>query len=140
MMNDKGKKWNFSNQLPSEESPYAVLTKYAEALGEETGGQIEGSITELTGTQSEEITYALYLVVPALRNYSYRLIEVVSKNLFQPFPVDIRLYAKANVLEEKKVEAKAFEQKLQELIDHPFTKGILGSVLNYIQMVKDDQE
>ncbi len=140
MTDEKAKKWNFSTQLPSEENPYAVLIKYADALEEETGGQIEGQITELTTSQSEEITYALYLVVPALRNYSYRLIEVVSKNLFQPFPVDIRLYAKANVLEEKDVEAKAFEQKLQEFIDHPFTKGILGSISNYIQMVKDDQE
>ncbi len=129
--------WEFGENTVLDETPYEILDKYASQLKGSTGF-IEGKVTELISDSRKEVIYALYLVVPELKNYSYRLIEVVQPNAFTFYPVTMKLFGKAdgNIVELPKVDFKNFEKQLVDFIKSPVTKGILQSLKTHIEIVK----
>lgn len=132
----EAKIWNFAEEKPVSKTPYEYLIKYAERLEEDTNGLIEGMVTEAASDKDVHMTLALYLVVPQLRNYRYRLIEVIQSNAFTPYPVQMKLFGKAagNVVEEKDVYEDAFEGKLKEFVGHPLTKLALTQLKTHIEI------
>src|SRR5580658_1446822 len=113
--------WSFADNIPQLTTPYEFLIKYASQLKEDTTGIIEGDVIEVIQQDKEEIVFALYLVVPELRNYSYRLIEVIQSNAFTPYPVNMKLYGTApqNVVEVNDVSEENFEKELKGFITSP---------------------
>ena len=121
------------------ENPGQILRQYAEKLHEDSDGEFYGVVTENIGEDTGEITYALYIQVPKLKNYMYRLIEVNITNLEDPFPIEIKLLAKhpknhtqfyANDLED-------YKHKLKAAIKNPVTKNILTHLHKLIEIKRD---
>jgi len=131
--------WAFSDYTPQLTTPYEFLIKYALQLKEDTNGIIEGDVVEVIQQDKEEVVFALYLVVPELRNYSYRLIEVIQSNAFTPYPVNMKLYGAAtqNVVEVNNVSEQNFEKELKDFITSPLTKLILTSLKTHLEIKKE---
>lgn len=131
--------WEFSDKEKEVKTVYEYLYEYASKLGEDTNGLIEGTVTQLVSDSKEEIVYALYLVVPELKNYSYRLIEVIQPNAFTFYPVSMRLYGKAagSIEERKSITYDNFETELLEFIQSPLTKMILQHLKTQIEIKRD---
>lgn len=127
------------------EYPYEILMRYAQLLTKDTDGRITGTITETTvptkndqGFEFDRMIYALYLVVPSLRNASYRLIEIEHIN-FLPYPVNVKLYGQVapNVISFDNIQGeKELARHLEELIKHPLTKMLIGHIFNMIEIKK----
>jgi hypothetical protein len=117
------------------------MFEFAEKVEDDTGGIIIGSVTELTSDSREEVIYALYLSVPELNNYSYRLIEVTQLNAITPYPVTIKLFGKdsGNIVEIKDVVEKEFKNKMIKLIKSPITKGILDQLKFHVEIKKEHE-
>jgi hypothetical protein len=132
----ENKIWTFADDKKNIKTPYEYLFDYASRLAYDTGNIVEGIVTESTSDAEEEVTYSLYLVVPKLRNYSYRLIEVIQLNAFTPYPVNMKLFGKAagNVVTEKNLTVKTFEKKLVEFIKSPLTKLILTHLKTHLDI------
>ena len=131
--------WEFSNKEREVKTAYEYLHEYASRLREDTNGLIEGTVTELISDSKEEVVYALYLVVPELKNYSYRLIEVVQSNAFTFYPVTMRLFGKSlgNIDEKKDITYSDFENELIGFIQSPLTKLILQHLKTQIEIKRD---
>jgi len=134
--------WEFSNKEEEVKTVYEYLSEYASKLNDDTRGLFKGTVTELISDSKEEVVYALYIVVPELRNYSYRLIEVVQNNAFTPFPVKMRLFGNAagNIEEKSDVSSRNFESELIGFIQSPLTKLILRNLKTHIEIKRDYQE
>lgn len=130
--------WDFAEKSNEEKSPYEFLFEYSTKVKDDTGGIIEGLVTEMVSDSTEEIVYALYLVVPELRNYSIRLIEVVQSNAFTPYPVTMKLFGKApgNIVEKPDVPFENFEKDLIHFIQSPITKLILQNLRTHLEIKK----
>lgn len=130
--------WQFSNEQKYIKSPYEILFDYASRVKNETGGIIEGIVTEAISDAKEEIVYALYLIVPELRNYSYRLIEVVQPNVLHPYPVSMKLFGKdpGNIISRNNVSAQQFEEELEFFIKNSMTKTILNGLKTHLDIKK----
>ena len=128
--------WKFAEEEIKEKSPYEILIKYANKLQTDTNNLIVGKVTEVISQESQEIVYALYLMVPKLRNYSYRLIEVIQPNALRFYPVRMKLFGAApeNIIEEKNVTEPEFEAKLIGFINNPLTKSILKHIQTLVEI------
>jgi hypothetical protein len=134
--------WEFGTITETIKTPYEFLYEYASKLKDDTNNLIEGAVTELISESREEVVFALYLVVPELRNYSYRLIEVTQQNAFNFYPVKIKLFGTlpSSIVEKTIDNEKDFEKKLREFITSPLTKLILTSLRTHIEIYKDYQK
>lgn len=132
----QAKIWNFSESAEIH-TPYEILDKYASKLMEDTGF-IEGRVTEVTSEISNEIVNALYLIVPELSNYSYRLIEVTQPNAFTFYPVTMRLFGDTyeGVIEKNNVGVDEFNDELLKLINHKTTGTILSNLKKHVDVAK----
>jgi hypothetical protein len=131
--------WDFADKGKEEKTPYEYLFDYSIKVKDDTGGIIEGLVTEMVSDSTEEIVYALYLVVPELRNYSIRLIEVIQSNAFTPYPVTMKLFGKAagNIVEKPDVSFENFEKELLDFIQNPLTKLILRHLKTHLEIKKE---
>jgi phenylpyruvate tautomerase PptA (4-oxalocrotonate tautomerase family) len=134
-----GKIWNIYGEGPkAEENPEAILNEYAKQVSEDTEKKFVGIVTESIRENTGAVTYALYIIVPELKDYMYRLIEVNLQNLITPYPLEVSLFAKDprnhrtftcdNVAE--------FRAKLVEIISSPVTSGILMHLKTMIEIKK----
>lgn len=90
-------------EVPAQLTPFQVLMKHAELLETGTEGLIEGRVIERVQERSDKadlpldsaLTYSLYLQVPRLRNYLYRLYEVVPRTHNVDYPVLITVFLKS---------------------------------------------
>jgi hypothetical protein len=133
--------WNAGEEKGEIRTPFEILFDYAQRVKEDTEGRIEGVVTENISDSSVEVVYALYLVVPELRNYSYRLIEVTQQNAFTPYPVIMRLFGTVagNVVELLDVPYERFDKELLKLIDNPLTKIIIQGLYTHIEIKRKYQ-
>ena len=133
----ENKVWKSAENVESIKTPYEILYEYASKVKDDMD-VIEGYVTELISESREEIIYALYLVVPQLKNFSYRLIEVVQPNAFTFYPVKMKLFGQSdgNIIEEKNIMHDNFEEKLIRFIESPTTRGILQNLLRHLEVVK----
>lgn len=133
--------WQFANTVaPTQLSPVQVLEPYAARLGEDTGSLILGKIVERfqevrddAGMANGQLAYVLYLVVPRLRNYSYRLIELKQPDLAADYPVDIQFFLKDNIIEAKAADAQQLETQLRKFVR-------LGSTINLLTAIRSQVE
>lgn len=128
--------WQFDAEQKKSKLPYEFLTHYASLLKEDTNHLILGQVLESVSSNSPEVTYSLYLIVPKLRNYSYRLIEVKQPDIVTVYPVEMRLYgtAEKNVVFKENVSEQDFEKELVDFITSPLTKLILHAIKNHIDI------
>lgn len=129
--------WQYTvpTNVKEQKNAYQVLKSISEELEKDTKGNIEGYVTEVFPSKDgEPVTYALYLIVPKLNNYQYRLIEVVQKNPFIDFPVDITLldYENSKHIFYKEISREKFEGVLLEIINSELVKHILGKLIQII--------
>jgi hypothetical protein len=110
------------------EDPGAILSQYAYRVFEDTDKQFKGIVTEALSDNSNEATYALYIVAPELNDYMYRLIEVNVPNIIESYPLEITLFAKdpKNHRTFNCENAITFRKKTEELISSPITRLILN--------------
>ncbi|MEY2792495.1 MAG: hypothetical protein RJA76_487 [Bacteroidota bacterium] len=118
------------------DNPDTILNEYANKVYEDTDQQFNGIVTEYTGGNSNETTFALYIVAPKLKDYMYRLIEVNVPNIIQPYPLEITLFAKEpkNHRTFNCANAIEFRKKLIELIESPVTRLILKHLKTLIDI------
>jgi hypothetical protein len=117
-------------------NPSAILNEYANQLFLDSDKLFNGIVTESTGGNSNEITYALYVISHKLKDYMYRLIEVTVPNIIEPYPLEITLFAKdpKNHRTFSCGNVKEFRKKLVELIESPITSIILKHLKNIIEI------
>lgn len=133
--------WKIYGEQPSlNEGPEHILKHYASLLSVDTGQVFRGLVTEAVKEETGEVSYALYVVVPALRDYMYRLIEVNVANLVSPYPLEVKLFAKDPVNHRAFTcnGPSDFRTKLEELIGSPVTAGILMHLKTLIQINQRD--
>lgn len=66
--------------------PLMILRGQAESLGKRTKGLVVGDVT--ISQESNDISLNMYLVVPALENYSYQFLHVRHPVEFYPIRID----------------------------------------------------
>lgn len=125
--------------------PAEILMRYAQKLTSDTDGRIEGVVTETSiptkhaqGFEYDRMVFALYLVVPYLKNTSYRLIEVEHLT-FAPYPVNIKLFGQVspNVISVDNIQDENdFQLTLEELIKNNLTKMLIGHIYTMIDIKK----
>ena len=69
--------------------PDYILNEYATIVSIETEGEFEGRVFETINEETDEITYALYIIASRFGDIMYRLIEVKQQNIAQLFPVTV---------------------------------------------------
>lgn len=114
-------KWHFVDALPpTQQPPEQIFNEYADSLEADTKGLILGRVVERlhenrddNGEILTKVVYVLYLVVPQLRNYSYRLLELERKNFVEDYPVNVRLFLKSGTHEETASTADDLDKKLK---------------------------
>lgn len=131
----------YGDQPPLDQTPERILKHYASLLSVDTGQLFRGLVTEAVKEETGEVTYALYVVVPALRDYMYRLIEVNIANLVAPYPLEVKLFAKDPVNHRGFTcnSADDFRTRLETLIGSPITAGILMHLKTLIQIHDRDE-
>ena len=135
------KTWEFAEKINTNKTPYEYLFDYAKLLKNDTNNLIEGVVTENASSFSEEIFYSLYLVVPELSKYSYKLLEVTQSNPINNYPVKVKLFGKdpgANIEKQANSESE-FNQILHELIKSEITKQILTQLNRHIKIKRAKQ-
>ena len=78
-------KFTESTPVPS---PAALLKAQAEYLAERTGGVVTASVTSRTVRSSAQMVHTFRLVVPALDEYAYTLLQLIGGPA--PYPITIR--------------------------------------------------
>ena len=78
-------KFTESTPVPS---PAALLKAQADYLAERTGGVVAASVSSRTVRSSAQMVHTFRLVVPALDDYRYSLLQVISGPA--PYPLTIR--------------------------------------------------
>ena len=117
-------KWHFATASPPVDAPEKIFNDYADSLEKDTGGLILGQVVERlqetrepSGSILTSVVYALYLVVPRLRNYSYRLLELERASWVQDYPVRLRLFLTSGMHEETADNPADLDQKLTTASD-----------------------
>ncbi|MGQ7855792.1 hypothetical protein ACUN24_16280 [Pedobacter sp. WC2501] len=130
--------WEFSEEKQEEKTPFDFLVEYAGQLLEATDEIISGDVTRTYNDDNTGLIYTLYLIVPDMRYYSYKLIEVIQKDLLNVYPVDMILYgtAKQNRPKYESVYSNQFESKLREFISSSITKNILSGLKIQLEIVR----
>jgi len=129
--------WEIYGEKPKpKENPELILKEYADKLKEDTEGKFIGIVTETIHEDTGSATYALYILVPELKDYMYRLIEINIQDLVTPYPVELRLFAKdpKNHRNFYADNVKDFREKLELMIKSPVTKGILMHLKTLIEI------
>lgn len=118
------------------DSPDAILNQYANQVYEDTNKQFNGIVTESSSGNTNEVSYALYIVAPKLKDYMYRLIEVNVPNIIQQYPLDVTLFAKdpKNHRTFSCEGPTEYRKKLIELIESPVTRVILKHLKTLIEI------
>ena len=121
------------------DSPSAILHRYAAAVGRDMQQQIVGLVTEAVREDTGEVSYALYLVVPRLRDYMYRLFEVTVDNLLRPYPATLRYFAKdpRNNQTFRCETPQTLDAKLLELIGSTTTQNIVGHLQQLVDITEN---
>ena len=121
-------------------SPDIILNEYANQMYNDTDGRFSGIITEAVSEETNEVTYALYIVVKKLKNYKYRLIEVNVPNIMQPYPLEITIYAKDPKNNRSFIceNVTSFRKRIEEMITSSLTKVILMHLQNLMNINKED--
>jgi hypothetical protein len=78
--------WPSDLQLATVVTPVSVLRTQATLLGEQTKGLLEGEVK--TWTHESSVYHDLYIVVPALGGYRYRLLRVHHPMALYPVFID----------------------------------------------------
>ena len=129
--------WEIHGDLPkASENPEVILRKYADRLKDDTANKFIGLVTETIHEENGSATYALYILVPELKDYMYRLIDVNIQDLTTPYPVELRLFAKdpKNHRTFFAEEVNDYKNKLESIITNPVTKGILMHLKTLIEI------
>lgn len=133
------KLWKIYGKEPKQnENPEVILNDYAKQVYEDTDKQFIGLVTETVKEDSDELSLALYIVVPQLRDYMYRLIEVSIQNIVKPYPLELKLFAKdpRNHRTFSCNDAADYKKKLEEIIESPVT----GAILMHLKTLIDIRE
>jgi len=134
------KLWQFSNELSQPKMPYDILKKYAIKLQEDTEGMFNGDVSQIVNDDYSVIV-SFYIIVPGLRNYGYKLMQMKSKSFDMPYPAEMQLIgtAEGNVIKEEATNQIDFESKVEQFIVHPLTKHILYALKIQIDIYKDSR-
>lgn len=126
----------YEGSIDPRENPRVILEEYADRLKDDTDGMFIGLVTESIQESTGSATLALYIVVPKLRDYMYRLIEINLQDLATPYPAELRLFAKdpKNHGSFMAQDVKEFKEKLESIITSPVTKGILLHLKTMIEI------
>jgi hypothetical protein len=130
--------WKFSDERP-EQTILRQVHDVADRLYVDTSGLIKGVVTETTDKNSGKVIYSIYLSVPELNNYQYRLLEIEQPNLVQEFPASIKLfgYAAGNVIVKDGLVKEEFRSVLFDLISNPVTTGILSLIKHHVELKRE---
>jgi len=130
-------KWEFADDVTPEITPYEILKEFGRQIEPDTGGMF---IADIVQTIRDEglVVCSFYIVVPQLRNYSYKLMQMVH-GFVHAYPVMMQLYgqAKENVLEARAENPEDFRSKVSAFIANPLTKLILTSLRTQIEIYSD---
>jgi hypothetical protein len=132
--------WRIYGEGPKkEDNPKLILQKYAKDHSPSTKGQFKGVVTENIKEDSGEVIYALYVLVPKLRDYMYRLFEVKIENCIDPYPLELKFFAKdpKNHKTYSCDTAKDYENRLVNLIQSDTTANILKHLQTLIEIKEE---
>ncbi len=112
----------------SEKSPEEVMQSFADQIKSLSGNVSYGIITQSFNDEIGEVTIALHIVTPKLKNYSYRLVQATTTNMVNRFPISTVYYAKdsKNNLYDNCGNIDEFVNILEKYIKYPITKLILN--------------
>lgn len=129
--------WEIYGEKPkANENPEVILNQYANRLKEDTQEKFIGIVTESIIEDTGSAVYALYVLVPELNDYMYRLIDVNVQDLTTPYPLELRLFAKdpKNHRSYFAEDVNDYKLKLESMITSQVTKGILMHLKTLIEI------
>lgn len=130
--------WGYAQSQEEITSPHEHLKKAARDLRSFSKGEILADVMQII-EDDLSVTNHFLLIVPELRHYNYKLIEVKQPTFDKNYPASLKLFGTVpqNVVEVKDISALLFENELRALISHPLTRGILGSLKTHIDIARD---
>lgn len=133
--------WRFADNNPSEEIPYEILKDFARKLSSDTEGMFTADILQTIQNEDNSVICSFYLVVPELRSYSYKLMELVQPRFDKIYPIAMSLFGKAegNVISDVATNSTELRAKITAFITNPLTMHILTSLKTQIEIYKDFQ-
>jgi hypothetical protein len=131
-------KWEFADDVTPEITPYTILKDFARRIGPDTRGMFMADIVQ-TLRDEGMVVCSFYIVVPQLRNYSYKLMEMIQDGFVRAYPVRMYLYgqAKENILYDVATNPDEFRSKVSAFITNPLTKLILTSLRTQVEIYGD---
>jgi hypothetical protein len=117
-------------QSAIKDTPESILNEYAETLLSDTEGEFIGRVFTIANEETDEITFAFYIVSATFGDLMYRLFEVVQKNLAATYPCTIE-FNTINMEYDKKNECPNSDH-LRLSIDNFLKFDYTGQVLGYL--------
>ena len=129
--------WQFADETVFEKTPLDILKGVARQLNIDTNEMFCADVVQLV-TEDNLVAVSFYVVVPSLRNYMYKLIEVLQPGFVKIYPVSITLFGigEGNIFRENASNATECEQQIEAFIRDSNTKQILSSLRR--QILKND--
>lgn len=131
--------WKFNADKPTQKSAFEILKKYASKLWSETGEIISGDVLS-TLEPGGQVKYVMFLIVPAMRSYTYKLIEVVQYDVINFYPVRMTLFGNAELNQitvNDILDDKLFEENLIKFINNPLTRLALSGLKTQLDIYND---
>jgi hypothetical protein len=112
------------------------MKSFAARLREDTNGKFIGLVTDAVDEESGDVTFSLYISVPELKDYMYKLIEAKIQDWVTPYPAELTLFAKAPKNNRTFLvnNATEYQAKLTELITSSVTRAILMHLKTLVEI------
>lgn len=136
-------------EVPVQPTAFEVLVKHADLLEQGTQGLIEGRVLERVQEHLDEadiptgsqLTYTLYLQVPRLRNYLYRLYEVSPRDQDTDYPVRVTVFLKSGPDTRRLAEdAEELNKILTQYAQSSSVGNILTNIRNQVLTMEEHQQ
>jgi hypothetical protein len=113
--------------------PNTILREQAAALSKRTRGLVEGEVhTRPEGSAGGEFIHSLYLVVPLMENYTYRLLYVRSP--LQLYPLELHVEHTGRIINCPNPDE--FIARLKEVFAAEDTKSIIRGLMAQVEDIR----
>lgn len=119
--------WGDLSSIAIMRTPKTILEEQAALLSEATGGMLVGTVKELA-SGGPNFCYTLMVVVPALNNYTYQILQIVHP--LEMYPLNLSA-ARPQVNQPVK-DQEALESAIEKVLTSAELRAVLSALKSQI--------
>ena len=127
--------WLIPDNLGQVKTPAAILTEQANELAKLTRGLLVGRVQQVS-SQPGNFAYDLYIVAPALNNYSYAVVRI--NHGISLYPVAMAWHAKNQMFQCH--DEESYVAKLREVLSSQETAKVIAGLLAQANALQSEQK